>query len=99
MKIAGGHIFNSGGNPRPPALNDSPTVDLNIISIWNKLSLPHLELSVGYKQHILGNISWKTQQIYNLQTDYDTCPLHLILRQQLCIAKFQNENIMQILQK
>ena len=93
MKIAGGHIFNSGGNPRPPALNDSPTVDFNIISIWNKLSLPHLELSVGYKQHILGNISWKTQQIYNLRTDYDTCPLHLILRQQLCIAKFQNENI------
>ena len=31
MKIAGGHIFNSGGNPRPPALNDSPTVDFNII--------------------------------------------------------------------
>ena len=93
MKIAGGHIFNSGGNPQPPALNDSPAVDFNIIPIWNKSSLPHLELSVGYKQHILGNISWKTQQIYNLQTDYDTCPLHLILRQQLCIAKFQNENI------
>ena len=88
MKIAEGHIFNSGGNPQPPALNDSPTVDFNIIPIWNKLSLPHLELSVGYKQHILENISWKTQQIYNLQTDYDTCPLHLILRQQLCIAKF-----------
>ena len=66
MKIAGGHIFNSGGNPQPPALNDSPAVDFNIIPIWNKLSLPHLELSVGYKQHILGNISWKTQQIYNL---------------------------------
>ena len=78
MKIAGGHIFNSGGNLQPPALNDSPAVDFNIIPIWNKLSLPHLELSVGYKQHILGNISWKTQQIYNLQTDYDTCPLHLI---------------------
>ena len=93
MKIAGSHIFNSGGNPQPPALNDSPTVDFNIIPTWNKSSLPHLELSVGYKQHILGNISWKTQQIYNLQTDYDTCPLHLILRQQLCIAKFQNENI------
>ena len=78
MKIAGGHIYNSRGNAQPPALNDSPAVDFNIIPIWNKLSLPHLELSVGYKQHILGNISWKTQQIYNMQTDYDTCPLHLI---------------------
>ena len=25
--------------------------------------------------------------------------LYILLRQQLCIAKFQNENIMQILQK
>ena len=52
-----------------------------------------------------GTISWlqaahlgeyfleNTTNFNNLQTDYDTCPLHLILRQQLCIAKFQNENI------
>ena len=50
MKIAGGHIFNSGGNPQPPALNDSPTVDFNIIPIWNKIIITTSSGTISWLQ-------------------------------------------------